>query len=495
MLNKNKISLYGLVIGISIFLSFLFTEAPEGLNRVAWLTAGVAILMTVWWITEAVPIYVTGFMPLVLFPLLEIFSIKTVSASYAHPLVLLFLGGFIIASAMESSGLHKRIALKILALSGTSPSKIIAGFMFTTAILSMWVSNTASTVMMLPIAMSVVTIFSKNNIIKKNEFATPLLLAIAYSASIGGTATIIGTPTNIMLASILNDTYNYSISFIDWFVIGLPIALFLLPIVWFFLIKIIFKVSSEKSYALEKVLIDFSNKIGKASKSEIVVAIIFFLTATLWIFRKALNNLFDLNLNDTTISILGAVMLFIIPTGKNKRACNWETASKIPWGVLFLVGGGIALSSAFKSSGLANWIGSYSSYLYNINIFILILISVLLIIFLTELNSNTATVATFTPILIIFAIGLETNPLFFVIPTTIAASCAFMLPIATPPNAVIFGSGQLDIKDMVKAGIGLNLVSAMVVSILSIIILNIFFGYQVNIMPDWVISGKINLQY
>ena len=205
-----------------------------------------------------------------------------------------------------------------------------------------------------------------------------------------------------------------------------------------------------------------------------------------------MNNLLDLNLNDTSISIFGAIMLFIIPTGKNKRACNWESASKIPWGVLFLVGGGIALSNAFKSSGLANWIGSFSGYLYHIDIYALILIAVLLIIFLTELNSNTATVATFTPILIIFAIGLEINPLFFVIPTTIAASCAFMLPIATPPKAVIFGSGQLDIKDMIKAGIGLNIISALVVSILSIIILNLFFGLQVTSIPEWALSGKIN---
>ena len=492
MLTKNKISLFGLITGFFILLSFFFTETPEGLSKAGWLTAGVAILMTVWWVTEAVPIYITGLLPLVLFPLLKLFSIKTVSASYAHPLVLLFLGGFIIASAMESSGLHKRIALKILGLSGTSPSKIIAGFMITTAMLSMWVSNTASTVMMLPIAMSVISIFSKKILIKKSEFAIPLLLAIAYSASIGGTATLIGTPTNIMLVSILNDTYNYSIDFIDWFIIGFPIVLVLLPIVWFFLNKIIFKVSSEKSSALEKVLIDLNQKIGKASTNEKVVAIIFFLTASLWIFRKVFNNLLDLNLNDTSISILGAIMLFIIPTGKNKRACNWETANKIPWGVLFLVGGGIALSNAFKASGLANWIGSFSSYLYYLDIYALILIAVLLIIFLTELNSNTATVATFTPILIIFAIGLEINPLFLVIPTTIAASCAFMLPIATPPNAVIFGSGQLDIKDMIKAGIGLNIISALVVSILSIIILNLLVGLQITSMPDWALSGKIN---
>ena len=492
MFTKDKTSIFGLIFGFVIFLLFFIVKPPEGLDKVAWLTAGVAILMTIWWTTEAVPIYATGLIPLVLFPLLGLYDIKAISSSYAHPLVLLFLGGFIIASAMESSGLHKRIALKILGLSGTSPSKIIAGFMFTTAVLSMWVSNTASTIMMLPIAMSVITIFSKENDFNKNNFTIPLLLAIAYSSSIGGAATIIGTPTNIMLASILSDTYQYEIGFIDWFIIGFPVVLVLLPVVWLFLNKITFKVSSEKSLALEKVVLDLNEGIGKASKGEKVVAIIFFLTAILWIFRKVLNNLLNIDLNDTSIGIMGALMLFIIPTGKRERACNWETANKIPWGVLFLVGGGIALSNAFKSSGLATWIGSFSSYLYGLDIYILILISVFIIIFLTELNSNTATVATFTPILIIFAIGLEINPIFFVIPTTIAASCAFMLPIATPPNAVIFGSGKLDIKDMIRAGISLNIISALVVSFISILILNVVFEYEMLGVPNWITETEIN---
>ena len=487
MLTKNKISIFGLITGFLIFLIFLLVEPPEGLNKVAWLTAGVAILMTIWWTTEAVPIYATGLIPLVLFPLLGLFDIKIVSSSYAHPLVLLFLGGFIIASAMESCGLHKRIALKILEFAGTSPSKIIAGFMLTTAILSMWVSNTASTIMMLPIATSVIIIFNNKSHSKKGDFAIPLLLAIAYSASIGGTATIIGTPTNIMLASILSDTYKFQISFIDWFIMGFPIVVVLLPVVWLFLNKVIFKVSSKKSHALEKTLLNMNNNIGQPSKGEKVVAIVFLLTASLWIFRKILNNSLGLELNDTSIGIFGALLLFIIPTGNSQRACNWTTANKIPWGVLFLVGGGIALSNAFKSSGLATWIGSFSGYMYGLNVYFLILIAVLVIIFLTELNSNTATVATFTPILIIFAIGLEINPLFFVIPTTIAASCAFMLPIATPPNAVIFGSGKVDIKDMIKAGIGLNLIAMLVVTTISILILNTFFNYDIMDLPKWAI--------
>ena len=489
MIKKNNISLIGLISGIIIFISFFIFPTPDGLNKIGWLTAGVTVLMTIWWISEAVPIYATGLIPLILFPLLGLIDLKIIASSYAHPLVLLFLGGFIIASAMESSGLHKRIALKILSFSGTSPRKIIAGFMVTTALLSMWVSNTASTIMMLPIATSVIAFFSSQKNINQNSFAIPLLLSIAYSASIGGTATLIGTPTNIMLASILSDTYDFQISFLDWFIIGFPVALILIPIVWFFLSKIIFSVSSKNSFALEKTLSVMKKNMGKASLKEKVVAYVFIFTGSLWILRKNLNESFNLSLNDTSIGILGALLLFIIPCGSNQRACNWETANKIPWGVLFLVGGGIALSKAIKSSGLADWIGTFSNYLYGLDIYLLILISVALIILLTELNSNTATVATFTPILIIFAVGLEVNPLIFVIPTTIAASCAFMLPIATPPNAVVFGSGKVNIDDMIKAGLVLNLVAVFVVTFVTLLILNMIFNYDLMSLPGWVIKN------
>ncbi len=473
-------------MGFATFLFFIFSSPPTNLSQLAWYTAGLAILMTIWWVTEAVPIYVTGLLPLIVCPLLNMYELKIIAASYSHPLVLLFLGGFIIASAMESSGLHKRIAIKILTFSGTSPSKIIAGFMMTTGLLSMWVSNTASTIMMLPIATSVITMFASQNTGKENYFAIPLLLAIAYSASIGGTATLIGTPTNIMLASILSDTYNYQISFMDWLMIGLPVALILMPIVWIFLSKIIFKVSTKKSDALEKTLLKLKLEIGKAKLSEKVVGAVFFLTGSLWIFRRILNDSLGLKLNDTSIGLFGALLLFIIPIGKSRRACTWEVANRIPWGVLFLVGGGIALSNAFQSSGLAQWIGSFSVYLYDLNIYLLILISVAVIIFLTELNSNTATVATFTPVLIIFAVGLEVNPLFFVIPTTIAASCAFMLPIATPPNAVVFGSGKVRVHEMVRAGIRLNLVSIITVTIICIFILDVFFNMNIYDIPNWI---------
>ena len=484
MLDRNNISLYGLLFGVLIFLLFLISTPPQGLNHIAWITAGIALLMTIWWITEAVPIYITALLPIILFPLFGISELKQISNSYAHPLVLLFLGGFIIASAMESCGLHKRIALNILSISGTSPSKIIAGFMLTTALISMWVSNTASTIMMLPIATSVLFLFSNQYGNKKNELTIPLLLSIAYSASIGGIATLIGTPTNIMLASILNDSYGYEISFMDWFKIGFPLTIILLPVMWFFLTQVIFKVSNYKSNALEETVSNLKKEIGVASFTEKIVGIVFLLTAISWIFRRKINTGFDININDTSIGLLGALLLFIIPVKDGERACNWETANKIPWGVLLLVGGGIALSKAFNSSGLAEWIGGFSHVFFGYDELFLIFVVVALIIFLTELNSNTATVATFIPILIVFSIGIDLNPLFFVIPATIAASCAFMLPVATPPNAVIFGSGHVTIKDMFKTGFILNVVSIVIISIFCYVFLGSLINIDINMVLE-----------
>ena len=488
MFNRELIAGYGLVSGIFILILFFLTKPPDTLSYEGWLTAGIAILMTIWWVTEAIPIYVTGIIPIILFPLFNIFGVQDISSSYAHPLVLLFLGGFIIASAMESCGLHKRIAINILSISGTSPSKIIAGFMIATASISMWVSNTASTIMMLPIATSVIAIFANQMKSEESDLTVPLLLAIAYSASIGGVATLIGTPTNVMLASILSENYNYDISFFDWFKVGFPVTIILLPVVWFFLTKIIFKTPNKNSDALQITLEKLKKDIGKSSNAEKIVAAVFILTASLWMLRRFINNNFELNLNDTSIGLFGALLLFIIPIKKNQRACSWETASKIPWGVLLLVGGGIALSKAFNITGLANWIGSFSVFFDGYNIFLLIVIFVTLIIFLTELNSNTATIATFAPILIAFAIGINVNPLFFAIPCTIAASCAFMLPVATPPNAVIFGSGKISIKNMVKAGAVLNIISIFLVTTISYLLLKYFFSYEIYSVPEIFIN-------
>tara|TARA_B100000902_G_C27079273_1_gene798041 strand:- start:37 stop:912 length:876 start_codon:yes stop_codon:yes gene_type:complete len=291
-----------------------------------------------------------------------------------------------------------------------------------------------------------------------------------------------------MLASILSDNYNYDISFFDWFKVGFPTTLILIPIIWFFLTHIIFKIPNRESDALCKVLGNLKDEIGKSTYAEKIVTAVFIITASLWMFRRLINNSFELNINDTSIGLFGALLLFIIPIKKNQRACSWETASKIPWGVLLLVGGGIALSKAFNITGLANWIGSFSVFFDGYNIFLLIIIFVTLIIFLTELNSNTATIATFAPILIAFAIGINVNPLFFAIPCTIAASCAFMLPVATPPNAVIFGSGKISIKNMVKAGAVLNIISIFLVTTISYLLLKYFFSYEIYSVPEIFIN-------
>ena len=488
--NKDNISFIGVCAGIIIFLFFFLTESPEGLSRTGWLTLGIAILMAVWWMSEAIPIYATGLVPLLAFPILNILDIKEASNSYAHPLNLLFLGGFIIAACMQDSLLHKRIALNIINIFGTSPSRIIAGFMIATSVLSMGVSNTASTIMMLPIALSVISLFEGVNNSKNKEndkFALPLLLSIAYSASIGGMATLIGTPTNIMLAGVLSNSYNYQIGFLEWFMIGFPLVLFMIPSIWFFLTRIIFKVTNESNSKLKESLIIKKNELGKITYHEKIVAFVFSLVALLWIFRRKINSLFpDFGINDTSIAIFGALLLFIIPISKSKRACSWDVAIKIPWGVLFLIGGGLCLSSAFKTSGLANWLGSYAYIMKDLNIYLLILFTVAITIFLTELNSNTATVATFSPILIIFAINLGINPLILVIPATFAASCAFMLPSATAPNAVVYGSGLISINKMLKTGILLNFYSILIVSIISLFLLRIIFNIEFNSLPNWV---------
>ncbi len=486
--DKEKISFLGLFLGLLFFAVIFFTESPDGLSRAGWLTLGVSILMAIWWMSEAIPIYATGLVPLFAFPLLNILDIKMTAESYAHPLNLLFLGGFIIAAVMQESLLHKRIALNIISIFGTSPSRIIAGFMIATSILSMGVSNTASTIMMLPIALSVITLFEKDNkLSNSNKFALPLLLAIAYSASIGGMGTLIGTPTNIMLASILSSNYDFEIGFLEWFMIGFPLVLIMIPSVWFFLTNIIFKVPSIKNEKLKNSLLVRKRELGKITYYEKVVATVFFLVALLWILRRKINSIFpDFGINDTSIAIFGALLLFIIPISKGRRACNWNIALKIPWGVLFLVGGGLSLSNAFKTSELADWIGTYAFLMSDFNIYFLILATVAIIIFLTELNSNTATIATFAPILIIFAINLGQNPLVLVLPATFAASCAFMLPVATPPNAVVFGSGLISISSMLRAGLLLNIFSVVIISFTSLFLLKIIFNIEFNSLPYWV---------
>ena len=488
----NKTKFIGLIMGIIFLIATCLLPSPESLNNKAWLTLGIAILMATWWLTEAIPLPATGLLPLVLFPLLGISSIKETAQAFSHPIIFLFMGGFIIGLAMQHTGLHKRIAYYIISKFKSSPKSLVFGFMCATAFLSMWISNSATAIMMLPIALSIITVFKedKNNI-KNNNFDKALVLSIAFSATIGGIATIIGTPPNTVMAAMLSEMYNYEINFVDWLKIGLPTSIILLPITWIILTFLCFPLDSKTSIK-DKVIKDKIKELGKISQDEIMVGIVFIITASLWISRKWLSTALDGvipagALNDSTIAIMAAIFLFIIPSNrpKRKRLIDWQVAQNIPWGALILIGGGLSLATVINSSGLATWIGSLSSNLSNISIVFIVLICIASIIVLTELTSNTATASTFIPIMGATALGLGQDPLLLIIPATLAASCAFMMPVATPPNTIAYASGHLKISDMIKAGIWLNIISIIIIGVIITLILGPVFDVELNKIPIW----------
>ena len=488
----NKTKFIGLIIGIIFLIATCLLPSPESLNNKAWLTLGVAILMATWWLTEAIPLPATGLLPLVLFPLLGISSIKDTAQAFSHPIIFLFMGGFIIGLAMQHTGLHKRIAYYIISKFKSSPKSLVFGFMCATAFLSMWISNSATAIMMLPIALSIITVFKEDkNDIKNNNFDKALVLSIAFSATIGGVATIIGTPPNTVMAAMLSEIYNYEINFVDWLKIGLPTSIILLPITWIILTFLCFPLNSKASIK-DKVIRDKIKELGKISQDEIMVGIVFIITASLWISRKWLSTALDGvipagALNDSTIAIMAAIFLFIIPSNrpKRKRLIDWQVAQNIPWGALILIGGGLSLATVINSSGLATWIGSLSSNLSNISIVFIVLICIASIIVLTELTSNTATASTFIPIMGATALGLGQDPLLLIIPATLAASCAFMMPVATPPNTIAYASGHLKISDMIKAGIWLNIISIIIIGVIIALILGPVFDVELNKIPIW----------
>ncbi|RKY81544.1 anion transporter [candidate division KSB1 bacterium] len=437
--------------------------------------AAIGILMAVWWMTEAISIYATALLPLLLFPLTGVASAKAAAAPYGHHLIYLFLGGFIIAKSMERWNLHKRIALFALKYSGTKPAAIIGGFMGVTAFLSMWVSNTATTMMILPIAISVVALIEKKAG-QENNFNAALLLGVAYSASIGGIGTLIGTPPNLFLASFLKEQAGMEISFVRWMLVGVPLVLILLPVVWFVLTKILFKTNNEKINFSGSVCAEEYKNLGSMSKGEWNTLIIFSVTAVLWIVRPLVNKITIAHvqpfsgLTDSGIAIFGALLLFLIPVSRKEKlyTMNWDTASKLPWGVLLLFGGGLSLASALQSNGVSLFIGTRVGTIGSLPVLIIVGIVTAVMVLLTELTSNTATTVTFVPVLYAASTGLGLNPLLLTVPAAVSASCAFMLPVATPPNAIVFGSNKIKIGQMVRAGIWFNVLSIIVIT---------FFGY------------------
>ena len=472
-------------MGTALFLIILLWFHPEGLSKEANAILASTIWIAVWWITEAVPIAITSLLPVVLFPLTGGMELAKTTASFGHRYIFLYIGGFILAIAIERWNLHKRIALNIIQLIGTNVKNVILGFMVATAFLSMWISNTATSVMMLPIGMSIISQLIDNPKTVENEnqnFGKALMLAIAYSASIGGMATLIGTPPNLVLATIVQETYGIEITFSKWFMFGLPISLILLAICWKYLTEIAFTFKLKKFPGGRIEINKQLKSLGKLSYEEKMVLLIFVGTAFAWITRSFLLQKLIPNLDDTIIAVIAGILLFILPASKskNRKLINWEEAVKLPWGILLLFGGGLALAQGFKTSGLAEWIGGQLTLLEGASIFILLLFLIALVNFLTEITSNLATTAMILPILAPLSLVLDVNPFMLMVGATVAASCAFMLPVATPPNAVVFGSGYLRIPDMAKTGVWMNLFSIIFLTIMVYFLLPILWGFNPN---------------
>ena len=478
----------GLILGpIAFFLIYFFVQ-PEGLSKEAVAILAATVWIAIWWISEAIPISITALLPLVLFPLAGGLDLTTTAASFGHKYIFLYMGGFIIAIAIEKWNLHKRIALNIINIIGSDVRMIILGFMAATAFLSMWISNTATSVMMLPIGVAIIKQLHDNPNTVEDEnkvFGKALMLAIAYSASIGGMATLIGTPPNLVLAGVISDTYGYEITFMQWFMFGLPISLMLLAICWLYLTRSAFKFKQKEFPGGRAEIKRLLALLGKFSYEEKVVAVVFGLTAFCWITRSYLLQRIFPALDDTIIAVFFSIVLFLLPTKDKKRALvNWDEAVKMPWGIILLFGGGMALAKGFETSGLAVWIGGQMSSLSGLHLFLLLLILIAAVNFLTEITSNLATTAMLLPVLAPMALNIDVHPFVLMVGAAVAASCAFMLPVATPPNAVVFGSGYLRIPDMVNKGFFMNLISITLLTLFVYFVLPELWDMAIDSFPE-----------
>lgn len=478
----------GLFIGPFLFLLLLFLPQPSGLSIEAWRVLALAIFMLVWWVSEAVPIAVTSLLPMVILPLLQVCSMREAAAPYANPLIFLFMGGFMLALAMERWHLHRRIALSIVQFTGTNANRIILGFMLATGFLSMWISNTATTVMMLPIALSVVGLLFQqqspsSNTIGANAFAISLMLGIAYAANVGGTATIIGTPPNVVFSGFIKESYEVDVSFATWISFGFPFALLLLTLTYLVLTRFLYRNGLGEFSEAQTLVQQEVQQLGTMSKGERRTLVVFVLTALAWVTRKQINHILgldgkggDVEITDHMIAMIATISLFVIPTNwkKNEYLLRWQDTEKLPWGILLLFGGGLSLANALKHAGWIDLIGQQFAGMEVTGFFIILGLTAVSL-FLTEVMSNVALVTVFLPVVGAVAVGIQYPPVLLCIPVTLAASCAFMLPMSTPPNAIVFASGKLAVKDMVRAGLVLNLIAIIIIAALSHWILPMIF--------------------
>lgn len=492
-----KHKMIGLIAGLIVFLALLALPSPAGLSPEGKRAAGVALLMTVWWITEAIPIYATAFLPLALYPLLGILPAEETAANYGHNYVLMLLAGFFLAKAIELQYLHKRMALVVIKLLGTSRRTIILSFMIATAFLSMWIANVAVALLMLPIALAIIS-KEENEEGKAGAFGLAMMLAIAYSASVGGTATLIGTPPNMVFAGMMGKLFPDApeISFFTWMKVGFPIVLIFLPLIWIYITRY-FRISGSFSGSEDIVEAELK-ALGKMSIGEKRVFVIFLITALGWIFRR--DFVFDEAVipgwgtllgvgdyvHDSTVAVACAMLLFLLPDGKapGQRLLDWKAAESVPWGVVMIVGGGYAIAESFKATGLAEWVGQELAFISQMPTLIVLLLVVGLMIFLTEINSNTATANIFLPVLATMAVAGNANPLLLMIPATFACSFAFMLPSGTGTNTVIFASERVTIPQMARCGLWLNFISIILLTLLLYLVVVPLLGIGTE-LPGW----------
>jgi sodium-dependent dicarboxylate transporter 2/3/5 len=471
---------FGLIVGPTLFFIIHQARFMGGLEPLAWSVLALAVWMVVWWITEAAPMAVTALLPIVVFPAVGVFTLVNATAPYASTIIFLFMGGFFLALGLEEHNLHRRIALSLIKVTGTSANGIVLGFMIATAFLSMWISNTASTIMMLPIAASVVALIEQNSNDKKglSLFAVSLMLGIAYSANIGGMATIIGTPPNVVFVGYVQELLGYEIDFADWLMIGVPISSLLLLVTYLMLTKVLYPNTMGKIEHADDLINAELRKLGSMSKEEKMVAVIFGLTAAMWIFKRPINSLLPSPiLNDTATAIIGGIMMFVTPVSfkTGKTLVPWSATSRLPWGILLLFGGGMTLAKGMEKTGLIDLIGTAVAQ-NQLSTWLIFLILIAAMLFLTELMSNVALATIFIPVTIAIGQGTGINPLLLSIPVAMAASCAFMMPISTPPNAIVFSSGKIKMTQMVRAGFLLNLISVGVLLFCAFTLIEWVFG-------------------
>ena len=470
----------GFILGPLTFIILMFIGPFEGLSQPAHSILSSTLWIAIWWITEAIPIAATALIPIVLFPLSGGLDLSATTASYGHKFVFLYLGGFLIAIGIEKWKLHKRIAINIISFIGIDARRVILGFMLATAFLSMWISNTATSVMMLPIGIAIIKQLNENKI-----FGKALMLGIAYSASIGGVATLIGTPPNLVLAGVVSEIYGHEITFSQWFLFGFPISIILLFFCWIYLTRVAYKFESNSFPGGKAEIQTIKKELGPISYEEKLVAIVFALAGLCWISRSFFLQKILPSLDDTIIAISFGLLLFILPSKQKSAALlSWRDTINLPWGIIILFGGGMALARAFETSGLALWLGELMTSFSVLPLFLLILLLIAAVNFLTEITSNLATTAMLLPVLAPLALEINIHPFGLMVGAAVAASCAFMLPVATPPNAVVFGSGYLKIQDMVTRGVIMNIFSIILITLMVYIILPIVWGIELSFFPD-----------